>query len=57
MRERDEYVSVWVNDAGKSWLDGLSTQFGVSRSDVVRFSLAVAKAHEAELKTLLKAKA
>lgn len=60
-RPRREYVPVRIGEAGVSWLDmiameedGRREDIKVTRSDVIRASLAVARNHEKELRAVLR---
>lgn len=47
-------VAVRLAPAGLTWLDETATTTSTDRSMVLRAALALARKHEAELKTILK---
>lgn len=48
-----EQVNVRLAERGREWLDDLAAEYHVTRTDVVRNALAVAKVHEKDLRKRL----
>lgn len=48
-----EQVNVRIAPRGREWIDEIASEFRVTRSDVIRHSLVIARTHEKELRKRL----